>query len=393
VKIRLYSHTSLRTGYARAADELAFSLLAAGAELEIVPLSAPPEARAWTDKNVALKRYLTPSRHEHRPLGPDVIIVHTLPYDCARVLEIARLIDSADRTWRRIPGCPLVAYTTWEGYDVPPAEMIERLQVFDLVLTPNMAGAADLKEAGLERVDALPHAYDDTISADPSMGSDHLDLTHRRYRFYSHGAWSGRKNPSGVIRAFARAFTPADNVELRMFSAGTTHEAFAVAVRATGLAPDEIPPIRLISDYLTDDEVHDMHRDNDCFVSATRGEAWNLPCFEAMLAGRHIITTMGVGSDDYLARTSAERVSAHRAPAQHDVTIEDGKAKPWGAQGLTVKHDWLEPNLLEMASAMRDAYDRRVRDLVVNYDVANRYGRRAVGASALRILQSLRSRA
>ena len=38
--------------------------------------------------------------------------------------------------------------------------------------------------------------------------------------------------------------------------------------------------------YIDDQALFALHAKSDCFVSASRGEAWNLPAFDAMLAGK-----------------------------------------------------------------------------------------------------------
>src|SRR6185295_1274929 len=125
------------------------------------------------------------------------------------------------------------------------------------------------------------------------------------FKFYYVGAWTQRKNPTGVIRAFCHAFTRADPVQLLLQCSGASLESIAAAAGSSGMGSERAPSIRPSVAPLTDEGILDLHRTADCFVTASRGEAWNLPAFDAMLAGRHVIAPRGQGSDDFLEDTSA----------------------------------------------------------------------------------------
>jgi glycosyltransferase involved in cell wall biosynthesis len=387
MRVRYYGHVGRLTGYGQAGADLCMSLLAAGAELEIGVIGKPPPSEAA----VALEHYdalRARLRHEHEMTTPDVVIVHTLPLDCARVVELVGCGDS-----------PCVAYTTWEAASAMPEEVTTALGDFDQVWVPSyqawcaMGGTPTIFDGRSDRLVIVPHAFDPATLEERRRKSFNFDLG---YRFYYSGAWTSRKNPAGILRAWAMAFGKDDGpgVGLVLHCPGAHQEQFAIALHQTGLTPDQMAPVVFRTQPLSDMEYLDLHRKHDCFVTATRGEAWNLPAFDAMLAGRHVIHPIGMGADDYLEDTSAHRYGGMLAPASVDVTVTERmagvvKLSIVGAQGLSSRSTWLEPNLVVLADAMKSAYRGRCRDLTIDYDVADRYGYPAVGKTALTALEDL----
>jgi hypothetical protein len=63
--------------------------------------------------------------------------------------------------------------------------------------------------------------------------------------------------------------------------------------------------------------------------------------------------------------------------------------KTIGAQGLTSRSLWLEPNLSSLADAMRSAFESQNRTLKINYNVAERFGYAAVAKLVLDALELL----
>jgi glycosyltransferase involved in cell wall biosynthesis len=383
MRIRYYGHAHMQTGYGRAALDLILALDRAGAQVQIRTVGQGDHT--WmTDSGVYGDMFQVID-------DPDVVIVHTMPGDCHRVLEL----EGLQRSCGSHQGPKLVAYTTWEALTAPPEVLQPLVESFDQVWVPSTAAAAALATA-LPRTSAhsepeilkvVPHCYDDELDRPPEQ---YLDPG--KFRFYWIGAWSARKNPAGLIRAFAHAFQPGQAVELVLHSPGCSIDTFVATLASTGLEQDDLPPIVVSTQHLSADALAKLHRESDCFVSAARGEAWNLPAFDALLTGRHVITQYGLGSDEFLSDTSADLVDGWEAPAQVDVAhvASSGgelRLKTIGAQGLTSRSLWLEPNLSSLAEAMRAAFAARKRNIKIDYDVSARFGYEAVAKQVLHVLE------
>ncbi len=383
MKLRYYSHAHLPTGFGRAALDLGIALNRAGAQLEVVTMGPRPADIPWP----------IPADMIDPIADPDAIIVHTLPGDCHRILEAEGL--------RRGEGTKLVAYTTWEALTAPHEIVQPLYDSFDEVWVPSTPvaralGANGLHASGRDRESAeqrtrvIPHCYDEQLVRPPEEYFD----SETPFRFYWIGAWSIRKNPGGLIRAFSSVFHPASRVELVLHSPDTGLDTFVAALAQTGLAQDELPKITLSNQHLSGASIAAMHQQADCFVTAARGEGWNLPAFDAMLAGRHVISQYGLGSDEFLIDTSADLVDGWESPAQVDlrqVRTEDGGIvfKRKCPQGMSARSLWLEPNLCSLANAMRHSYETRNRTIKINYDVAQRFGFAAVAQRVLNVLENI----
>lgn len=377
--IRYYGPVGIPGGYGTAANETCMAILAAGLDLEIQTYNPSPGA---DHENRLPMRYapLVPCvRTDGNPprSNPDVVIVHTKPADCAKLLEIAQI-----RTL--YPKAHCVAYTTWEC--ASPIRL-ESLALFDQIWVPSKHTLSSMTpwavdDGGLR---VVPHAYDETTVVDAD-GPTPL----KPFRFYCIGAWTRRKNPEGVIQAYLRAFHRNDDVELVIQSAGAPVIAMPLAVvAATGQAPVDQARICCNTQYLSESEMWHLHHNCDCFVTASRGESWNLPAFDAMLAGRHIISPRELGSLDFLQDTSAWLYDARLAPAGGEARVTKD-AHTFRAIGcdFTVQDDWWEPDIADLARNMRRAYCERRRDLTVHYSPAKRYGRRSVGDLIRRLLEA-----
>ncbi len=432
--IRYYGHVGVPSGYGHAANEICMAMLSAGLDLEIS-----------TDGETLHNDYLPLARclRDEAALSPhpDVIIVHTLPVDCGHHLERLYL--------RERTGARCIAYTTWEGTSAIPPPVAASLLWFDEIWVPSTAtqltivpfdGATDT----ISPVRVVPHPFDEDLIEDcPKCGSFHrkdlfhaghqvstpadvgdvvsnhgedghvrvafdeecesvesfapCELSHPSevYRFYYVGAWSARKNVEGVIRAYLRAFGKDDPVELVIHSALAGGNACQVAALATGIAPEAAPPIVFTNDRESPGYVRDLHARGHCFVTAARGEAWNLPCFDAMLWRNHIIAPRGLGSDDFLADTDADLYNATIVPAWGDIRLVTKPDTPAGhavaqymaTQGMTVGSDWWDPDIAQLAIRMRAAFHHDKRRLRVDYHPATRFGRRAVGAQIHALLE------
>jgi len=393
MKVRIYNHLGTAGGFGVAAEGLCMSLLQAGAELEIRPLRSSALA---VDDGAALERLPVAIRQCIRAdaelTTPDVAIVHTLPGDCPTVRRIVRETERHPDAGARYPW---VAYTTWEASSAPAALVQALDESFDEIWHPSTysADAFDEHLGDPPLCNVIPHAFDEATLEHRGLrcaGSD-LDV----YRFYYIGSWNNRKNPAALIRAYAHAFgTETSTAQLLLACGAVPRERFTHALACTGLDVRALQTrIKLSTQWLRDDDIAKLHQSADCFVTATRGEAWNLPAFDAMLAGRHIIAPQGTGHCDFLTRTSAVLYQSYPAPAAVDVTVSE-LANGWnvqvvGAQGLTSREVWPEPDIQGLATHMRAAHDRRVSELRIDYDPRTRYGYRAVGELAMGRLRAL----
>lgn len=373
--VRYYGHVGQPTGYGRAANEMCMALLTAGVHLELRPLTAPGVPGVHL---AYLPPALAPCLRRDAELAPepDVCIVHTIPMDCEKVYEIVtdRGRDPAFQGYLSGHMPRWIAYTTWES-TARPVELRASLQVFDQVWHPCHANIDAVH--GRQPAKVMPHAYDPQRIASLKAAIGEFEQADEPFRFYYIGdIASPRKNVAMLVRAFQTAFgTEArGDVYLAIHASGATDAtALDLLPGATSGAtcyPDRVRGfgrgcVQITTDAVPEYIVLGMHLTNQCYVTASRGEAWNLPAFDAMLAGRHLITPILHGSDDYLDNTSSSLVSSTKGPI------------------------WREPNEGELVALMRRVFEERRSRLEVGYDPAERYGHLPVGTLAKSYIEEL----
>jgi len=73
-----------------------------------------------------------------------------------------------------------------------------------------------------------------------------------------------------------------------------------------------------------------------------------------------------------------------------DPATGTGRMQYIGAQGMSVHDDWHDPDPSQLAIAMRRAYLERITSLRLDYDPADRFSRKVVGASIYNAIASMK---
>jgi len=183
-------------------------------------------------------------------------------------------------------------------------------------------------------------------------------LSYDVYKFYSIFQWTERKNPGGLLKAYLTTFTNDDKVELIIKTyvndTSTRSRDFIrqEIINLKGglqLPADKYPPIRLLWQFLTRDEVIALHRLGDCFVLPHRSEGLGMPHLEAMFAGKPVISTDIGGNVEFMFDANSYLIS-------HQLTPVFGMGwAPW-YKGNQL---WGEPNIKELMDKMRYVYDHQ----------------------------------
>jgi len=196
---------------------------------------------------------------------------------------------------------PRVLYTTFEREQVEPA-IVELMNRLDGVWVPCNFNAEVLRAAGAERVSVFPHVF---FPDDPLLALRRAPRPAGPPRFYWIGRWEPRKAPHNLVEAFCRAFRPGEAL--------LTLKLGQLPWRGHYPGPEEIfadkhpewlekAPfaVRVIRGRVPWATVQQLHAEHHVYVSASRGEGWDLPSFEAKLAGNRVVTTDSGGPRDFL---------------------------------------------------------------------------------------------
>lgn len=323
------------TGYGVAGWRLALALLEAGADLSWTPIDFDPVAPAFP-----------PDRPAHpvldqlrRPVsGADVVVLHAIP-------EVIPALEGADG------GAPIVCHTVWEADRLQPhwPELLNRCAG---VIVPTRWNAEVFRESGVTvPVEVVPH-----VRAQDDLPTDQRWLAEAGDRFVvgTIAAWEERKAPWRTVEAYAKAFSPDDQV-LLVLKTGAEHQsdaprfrgpperdrqtswALAMALRDLG----RTPPLLLVDRILTEAEIRGLHERADCWLSLPHGEGWDLGAFDAAAAGTPVITTGWGGPAEYLDAGLSHLVPGPLVPARYLASAPD--------QGMR----WCDPDVDAAVGALR----------------------------------------
>lgn len=135
-----------------------------------------------------------------------------------------------------------------------------------------------------------------------------------RPRFYHIGKWEPRKDQHRMLGAFMCAFKPGEaslllkTSDKAPFYTDYPHSVQASVtgwledsrVKANGWTADNMGRDVLVAlRRLSEDGIRSMHRIADCYVSLSRGEGFDMPAFDAKLAGNLMLYTPSGGPQDY----------------------------------------------------------------------------------------------
>ncbi|MEM8962530.1 MAG: glycosyltransferase [Acidobacteriota bacterium] len=247
----------------------------------------------------------------------------------------------------RIRGRRRIGWVVWETSRMPESRL-RHLRDLDEIWTPTAWGRQILIDSGLRTIPirVVPEGVDsDLFRPIPQDGTGD-----RPFRFLCVGKWERRKGFDLLLRAWARAFTPDDPVELILHTYDERNSGWSLdaALDELGLgahAPVHWSrPTRLLSLVL-------LYNRSDVFVSATRGEGWGLPIFEALACAKPVIAPAFGALDELLDDQVADRIETDSRPAAYGWdTSDDEDVGFWG-----------EPSVDHLVELLRRAFEHPER--------------------------------
>lgn len=371
MRIRYFCFWSALSGFGRAARDYVACLTRAGHEVEVIDwTSIPGSARASERATAPESRYRDldrlvvpwPARVDDGALE----IYHAQPRLLARLVEEGAFPKGHQRH-------TAVAVTAWETSTFPEA-FVAALEAngrdnpvpgYATIIAPSEWCADVIADSGIDcGVRVVPHTFDPEVWPEtPWATGMPQPLT-----FYAMGAWSERKNHQAIIRAYLHAFEPNDHVRLAILSHNADKGAIRSLMARSGI-PLGFPEITV--DHRQYDDIVGMHAAGEVFVSASRGEGWGLPCFEAAVLGKTIISPLCSGEAMYLHDYAGLRVVGHAStpcfagsngPVIRDNAVVGEKIDH--VPGMTCRDTWAEPFVRDIADRMRTCYEQYRQGIV-----------------------------
>ena len=235
-----------------------------------------------------------------------------------------------------------IVYLAWEQRDGSPywPEVYGR---FDQVWALSSFAAESFRRFMKREVLTVPCVLDfDALppaAAKEDLGLDPEKLTY----LYVLDANSSieRKNPEGAIRAFAKAFTAGEKVQLLLRISNAHRLDHRERIKQILRAAPAHLDIRLVLEPMRHAELLRLVSAADCYVSLHRAEGFGYTCAEAMAYGKPVIATGYSGNLEFMSPENSFLVD-HR---ETEVRTSDG---PFQRGSV-----WAEPDVDHAAHLMR----------------------------------------
>lgn len=375
-----------RSSYGQVCHDYLMALHLAGVPFDVDPIS-DADTENLPARYAPLLDHLAPEAPFAQGREYTHVIVHTDPNLPQRFLDDVPF------------GVKKILLTTWEADRIHKREARIVNEYFDALIVPARFNVDLAAQAGIDnRVYCIPHAFD-------PVWYDHWNMRDAKstdtYTFYNISTWTPRKNPLAPILAYLAEFRPDENVCFKHVTNDYKRDDILNLMYSGAVRKAPKLEILGVPNRLTDGEMRDLHRTSDCFVTLSRGEAFNLGAFEASLAGNVVVSIGWGGAVEYLNNYPGARFVQHfltpvliPPPAKKDPEADRLLDKEMGVgQGVTYGQNWAEPDIHGARRLMREAYESydRTDYRAGYYDgiLDRRFTYEAVGQQFKQVLESI----
>lgn len=280
----------------------------------------------------------------------------------------------------------------WSGYNIVyplwelakyPAEWARQLDRFDEIWAPSRFIYDSLLEACTKPVIHMTLACEVVLTS--FLGRRYFGIPEADYTFlfaYDLRSHTSRKNPQAVIKAFERI------VAARPFL--KTH--LVLKVNGVETNPAEFHQIKkeleslkgnvtLLNRVMTNNEVKNLVRCCDCYVSLHRSEGYGFGIAEAMVLGKPVIATAFSGNMDFMGSDVSYGVN-------YDLVPLKGRDYPHCHDQVWADPDWEQASTF-MAALIDDPSKGRAIGTRASSHMRSRFSYRATGLNYLNRLEKI----
>jgi glycosyltransferase involved in cell wall biosynthesis len=164
-------------------------------------------------------------------------------------------------------------------------------------------------ESGVTKpVYVVPQAVDVEKFKKPRKILDHLDIKNK-FVFYAIGDFSARKNYITLIKTYLANFDRSENTVLLLktfISGQNSKNSLQEIINVIETIKKKLrkgttyPEIIVVPEYLSEDDVLDLHYNSHCFVSVEKGAATCLPALDAIGFSNSVIAPNWGGTADFV---------------------------------------------------------------------------------------------
>jgi glycosyltransferase involved in cell wall biosynthesis len=247
----------------------------------------------------------------------------------------------------------LACIVPWEHHAVPRAWVSEIERSVDELWVPSQFVAQAFVSGGVDSgcVHVIPNGFATDVF-NPKV-APWRPTGCRSCVFLFVGGTIRRKGVDLLMQAYADAFSADDDVTLIFKDSGASsfylHNNLLLQIQKVARTTTG-PSVIVLKDDMDDPTLASLYRGCDAFVLPYRGEGFGMPLMEAMACGKPVVTTAAGPALEFCSQEFAYLIPAA------EVSVPD-PPPPIGE--FTSEWTWFEPDLVELAAALRAIYENR----------------------------------
>jgi glycosyltransferase involved in cell wall biosynthesis len=275
-----------------------------------------------------------------------------------------------------------IIYPAWE-LERYPTEWAEKLDYFDEIWAPSMFIKNSIEKVCNKPVLHMPLACEVILNEYRSRRyfgipeSDYVFLF-----FFDIRSYYTRKNPKGILSCFKEIFSskthPQARLVIKINGAELSHELVQqLKEELCSLSPK----VNFFPQVMTDNEIKNLIRCSDCFISLHRSEGFGRGMAEAMALGKPVIATGYSGNLDFMNSEIAYLLDYILIP------VKEGEYPHYENQV------WAEPNLsqavLHIQSLLEKPEEGRKKGAAAKRHMGAKFSYNSIGLNYLERIESL----
>ena len=275
----------------------------------------------------------------------DVIIQNCLPHQ-----------------FRKYGGVKNIGLSFFETSDISTTPWPASINLMDEMWVSSFFEARTLEDSGIDiPINVIPIPVDANKYTKEYEPFEPLEKHSHEFKFYFIGEYIARKDIQTLLLAFHREFKSYELVRLVLKVNKVGHSALdtmnAINQDIMGLkgalnikpSPQDYKTEIVIPNYLTEEELYGVHKACDCFVTASSGEAFCMPAFDAAMLGRAPLVNKNSSMAEYIYNMNGALVNSHLSPA-----ISQDRALPFLYTGADT---WYQVDTIDLQRHMREAFE------------------------------------
>lgn len=243
-----------------------------------------------------------------------------------------------------------IAFVIFELTALTPPEVADLDAADHVIVCSNWARSVVLSHLPNKPVSVVPLGYD----PDLLKFSENAIRPSNKTIFLNIGKWETRKLHDALANLFRAAFSPTDNVHLVMaphnfFIGEQENERLRGQYRE--ILGDQVSFLPRVNSHIDFIPIYQMA---DVYFGCSRAEGWNLPLFEAMVAGKRVIANDYAAHSEFVTPENSLLISPRQLEIAHDGF--------WFRNGQNVGAKWMHygnEEFEQIVNSLRYAHSER----------------------------------